>query len=151
MNKDNIISLKKPEPFVNDPITEILRDGARILLTTAVETEIEILISQYKDFKDELGQLRIVRNGHLQEREIQTGIGTVYVKVPRIRDRHHLASKRLRFISSILPHYLCKTKSMEQLILWLYLKGISTGDFNDALAALVNKNAPGVSAPTISR
>jgi putative transposase len=151
MTKDNVISLKKPEPFVDDPITEILRNGARKLLAQAFETEIEIFISQYKDLKDELGRQRIVRNGHLPEREIQTGIGAVSVKVPRTRDRHHQTTKRIRFSSSILPPYLRKTKSMEQLIPWLYLKGISTGDFSDALAALVGKDAPGLSAPTISR
>ena len=92
-----------------------------------------------------------MRNGYLLEREIQTGIGSVSVKAPRIRDRCYEASKRIRFSSSILPPYLRKTKSMEQLIPWLYLKGISTGDFTDALAALVGKDAPGLSAPTISR
>ena len=151
MTKDNVISLKKPGAFIDDPITEILRNGARKLLAQALETEIEIFISQYKDLKDELGRQRIVRNGHLPEREIQTGIGAVSVKAPRIRDRHHQTTKKIRFSSSILPPYLRKTKSMEQLIPWLYLKGISTGDFSDALAALVGKDAPGLSAPTISR
>ena len=92
-----------------------------------------------------------MRNGYLPEREIQTGIGSVSVKAPRVRDRCYEATKRIRFSSSILPPYLRKTKSMEQLIPWLYLKGISTGDFTDALAALVGKDAPGLSAPTISR
>jgi putative transposase len=151
MTNDNVISLKKPESFVDDPITEILRNGARKLLAQALETEIELFISQYKDLTDELDRQRIVRNGHLPEREIQTGIGPVSVKAPRVRDRHHEATKRIRFCSSILPPYLRKTKSMEQLIPWLYLKGISTGDFSDALAALVGKDAPGLSAPTISR
>lgn len=151
MADDNVISLKKPEPFVDDPITDILRNGARKLLTLALETEIELFVHQYKDLTDELGRQRIVRNGHLPEREIQTGIGPVSVKAPRARDRHHETSKRLRFSSSILPPYLRKTKSMEQLIPWLYLKGISTGDFTNALAALVGNDAPGLSAPTISR
>jgi len=87
----------------------------------------------------------------LPEREIQTGIGPVKVKAPRVRDRHDQASKRIRFSSSILPPYLRRTKSMEELIPWLYLKGISTGDFSDALASLVGKEAPGLSAPAISR
>ena len=151
MTNDNVISLKKPEPFVDDPITDILRSGARKLLTQALEAEIEMFISQYKDLTDELDRQRIVRNGHLPEREIQTGIGPVSVKAPRVRDRHNEASKRIRFGSSILPPYLRKTRSMEQLIPWLYLKGISTGDFSDALAALVGKDAPGLSSPTISR
>jgi len=87
MTKDNVISLKKPGAFIDDPITEILRNGAWKLLAQALENEIEIFISQYKDLKDELGRQRIVRNGHLPEREIQTGIGAISVKAPRIRVR----------------------------------------------------------------
>ena len=121
------------------------------MLAQALETEIEVFINQYKELKDELGRQRIVRNGHLPERDIQTGIGAVPVKAPRIRDRHARPSKRIKFSSSILPPYLRKTKSMEHLIPWLYLKGVSTGDFTDALAALVGKDAPGLSATTISR
>ena len=151
MSNDNVIELKKPDTFIDDPITEILRQGAQKLLAQALETEIEMFISQYKDLSDEMGRQRIVRNGHLPEREIQTGIGAVSVKAPRVRDRHAQASKRIKFSSTILPPYLRKTKSMEQLIPWLYLKGVSTGDFTDALAALVGKDAPGLSATTISR
>jgi transposase-like protein len=151
MTNDNVISLKKPEPFIDDPITEILRNGARKLLAQALETEIEMFINQYKELADESGRQRIVRNGYLPEREIQTGIGPVSVKAPRVRDRQYQANRRIYFSSSILPPYLRKTKSMEQLIPWLYLKGISTGDFSEALLALVGKDAPGLSAPTISR
>lgn len=92
-----------------------------------------------------------MRNGYLPERNIQTGIGPVPVNAPRVRDRHCDSSDRIQFSSSILPAYLRKTKSMEELIPWLYLKGISTGDFSDALSALVGKDAPGLSASTISR
>lgn len=151
MTNDNVISLKKPESFIDDPITEILRNGARKLLTQALEAEIELFMAQYKDLTDELGHQRIVRNGYLPEREIQTGIGPVSVKAPRVRDRHKESGKRLSFKSSILPPYLRKTKSMEQLIPWLYLKGISTGDFSEALTALVGKDAPGLSSGTIGR
>jgi putative transposase len=151
MSHDNVIELQKTTTFIGDPITEILRQGARKLLAQALETEIEVFINQYKDLKDELGRQRIVRNGHMPERDIQTGIGAVPVKAPRIRDRHARPSKRIKFSSSILPPYLRKTKSLEHLIPWLYLKGISTGDFTDALAALVGKDAPGLSATTISR
>ncbi len=105
MNNDNVIELKKPDTFVDDPITDILRQGARKLLAQALETEIEIFISQYKDLTDELGRQRIVRNGHLPEREIQTGIGAVPVKAPRIRDRHANLDKRIKFSSAILPPY----------------------------------------------
>ena len=152
MSQDNVIELKNPEPFVDDPITEILRNGAKKLLAEALEAEIAGFLSQYADFKDDQGRMRVTRNGYLPEREIQTGIGPVPAKAPRIRDhRPGDESDRIRFSSSILPPYLRKTKSMEELIPWLYLKGISTGDFGEALAALVGKDAPGLSAPTISR
>ena len=152
MKKDNLIGLKNPEPFVDDPISEILRNGARELLAEALEVEIKGFLSQYSDLKDDQGRMRVTRNGYLPEREIQTGIGSVQVKAPRIRD-HQPEDEldRIRFSSSIVPSYLRKTKSMEELIPWLYLKGISTGDFSEALAALVGKDAPGLSAPTISR
>jgi putative transposase len=152
MAKDNVIDLKKPEPFIDDPITDILRSGARQLLAQALEIEISSFLSQYADLSDDQGRKRITRNGYLPERKIQTGIGQVPVKVPRIRDRHpENGSDRIRFSSAILPPYLRKTKSMETLIPWLYLKGISTGDFDEALAALVGKDAPGLSPSTISR
>ncbi len=152
MSKDNLIELKNPEPFVDDPITEILRNGAKKLLAEALEAEIAGFLSQYADLKDDQGRMRVTRNGYLPEREIQTGIGPVPAKAPRIRDhRPGDESDRIRFSSSIVPPYLRKTKSMEELIPWLYLKGISTGDFSEALAALVGKDAPGLSAPTISR
>jgi transposase-like protein len=151
MNKDNVVAIKKPERFVDDPISDILRQGARGLLAHALEAEIEIFLNQYKDLRDETGLQRIVRNGYLPERQIQTGIGPVPVEVPRTRDRSLQEAERVSFRSAILPPYLRKTRSMEQLIPWLYLKGVSTGDFSDALAALVGKDAPGLSAPTISR
>jgi transposase-like protein len=151
MNKDNVVAINNPERFVDDPISDILRQGARNLLAHALETEIEIFLNQYKDLKDETGLQRIVRNGYLPERQIQTGIGPVPVDVPRVRDRQQQTAERISFRSGILPPYLRKTRSMEQLIPWLYLKGVSTGDFSDALTALVGKDAPGLSAPTISR
>jgi len=151
MSKDNVIDLKKPESFVDDPITDILRQGARKLLAQALETEVEIFINNYKELTDGSGHQRVVRNGYLPKRNIQTGIGPVPVNAPRVRDRHCESSNRIRFSSSILPAYLRKTKSMEELIPWLYLKGISTGDFSDALSALVGKDAPGLSSSTISR
>jgi putative transposase len=151
MSKDNVVELKRQEADSEDPITSILRQGARKLLAEALEAEIESFLSQYKEFKDERGRQRITRNGYLPEREIQTGIGSVGVKVPRIRDREPGEGGRIQFNSAILPPYLRKTKSLEELIPWLYLKGISTGDFTEALAALLGKNAPGLSASTISR
>ncbi|MFC1895627.1 transposase, partial [Thermodesulfobacteriota bacterium] len=151
MSNDSVIALKKPDSFVDDPITEIIRQGARKLLAQALEAEIQLFVNQYTDFKDELGRQRIVRNGYRPEREIQSGIGSIPVKAPRVRDRQTEPSTRIHFSSSILPPYLRKTKSIEELIPWLYLKGISTGDFSDALAALVGQGAPGLSPATISR
>ncbi len=152
MNKDNVIDLKNPETFIDDPLTAILRKGARKLLATALEAEIEGFIARYAEQEDEHGHKRVVRNGYLPKREIQTGIGQVAVKVPRVRDRQPDKEKgSIRFSSSIIPVYLRKTKSMEELIPWLYLKGVSTGDFSDALAALVGNNAPGLSPSTIGR
>lgn len=152
MGKDNLIALKKPEPFIDDPLTDLLRKGARTLLAEALEIEIELFLTQYKQLRDENGKMRMIRNGYLPEREIQTGIGPVKVRAPRIRDRKRdKTTDEIRFNSSLLPRYLRKTKSMEELLPWLYLKGVSTGDFQDALFALVGKNAPGLSAATVSR
>ena len=123
MSQNNVIELKKPEPFVDDPITEIIRQGARKLLAQALEAEIELFINQYADLRDELGRQRIVRNGYLPQREIQSGVGAVKVKAPRVRDRHTNPSEKIHFNSSILPPYLRKTKSIEELIPWLVFKG----------------------------
>jgi transposase-like protein len=150
MTKNNVIDFKKPE--FDDPITDILRQGARRLLTAALETEIELFLEQYKEVTDDKGCQQIVRNGHQREREIQTGIGQIAVRAPRARDRRPVAPEdRIRFSSAILPPYIRRTKSIETLLPWLYLKGISTGDFTEPLAALLGKNAPGLSPATISR
>ena len=122
MAKDNVIELKKPAPFIDDPISEILRNGARELLAKALEAEIDSFLLQYSDLTDEDGNRRIIRNGYLPERKVQTGIGPVPVKVPRSRDkqRNH-ASVPIKFNSAIMPTYLRKTRSIETLIPWLYL------------------------------
>jgi len=151
MKNDNVFEIKKPEAFVDDQITQIIRQGARKLLAQALEAEIELFINQYAELKDQSGKQRIVKNGYRPEREIQSGIGPVPVRAPRARDRHQDPEERIHFTSSILPPYLRKTRSMEELIPWLYLKGVSTGDFSDALAALVGQDAPGLSPGTISR
>ena len=142
MSKNNVIDFKKPE--IDDPITDILRQGARQLLTAALEAEIDLFLQQYRDTEDGQGCQRVVRNGYHSEREIQTGLGQIAVRAPRIRDRQaESAEDRIRFTSAILPPYLRRTKSIETLLPWLYLKGISTGDFTEPLAALLGKNAPG--------
>ena len=139
-----------PLPTGQDVLTEVLRDGARQMLAQAVEVEVAAWIADHAHLKDEAGRQQVVRNGHLPERTIQTGIGPIEVKQPRVRDRRP-ADRREAFTSAILPPYLRKTRSLEELIPWLYLKGISTGDFSEALQALLGPEAPGLSATTITR
>lgn len=132
----------------HDPLTEILRVGARALISQAVELELSSLLDQHRDKKLEDGRQAVVRNGYLPARTLQTGIGDVDIKVPKVRDR---SKSGIRFNSSLLPPYLKRTKSIEELLPWLYLKGISTGDYSEALASLLGANAKGLSANTISR
>ena len=150
MNDDNVISLKKPEGNFSDHLTEMLQQGCRRILEEALEVEIETFIGHCKDLKDEQGRQRIIRNGYLPEREIQTGVGQIKTRVPRSRDRER-AGTPIRFRSTLLPPYLRRTRSIEEVLPWLYLKGISTGDFSEALAALLGRDAPGLSAGTIGR
>jgi len=150
MKKDTVLELKKPEVVTEDPLTEICRKGAREMLTRALEDEVERFLEQFDQVRDSSGKRMVTRNGYLPERTIQTGIGDITVKAPRVADRRKSGAK-VRFTSSILPPYLRRTKSIEDLLPWLYLKGVSTGDFSEALAALLGKDAPGLSASTISR
>jgi transposase-like protein len=131
-------------------LTSILRDGAQRLLSQAVEAEVAEWIETHRHSRDEQGHRQVVRNGYLPERTLVTGVGPVEVKQPRVLDRRS-AGEAEPFSSKILPPYLRKTKSIEELIPWLYLKGISTGDFSEALAALVGPAAQGLSASTITR
>jgi putative transposase len=146
----NVIKLAQPGVFT-DSLTEILRSGARALLTQAVEAEVAEFLAKHADLKTETGQRRVVRHGHLPEREIMTGIGPVAIRQPRVRDRQAAEGERIWYSPSIVPPYARRSKSLEVLIPILYLKGISTGDFEEALAALVGKDAPGLSASTIAR
>lgn len=150
MKKDTVVELKKPEVVVEDPLMEILRQGAQKLLKWALEAEVEEFLQKHADARDSSGKRLVTRNGHLPERTIQTGIGDIPIKAPRVADRR-AGSARVRFSSSILPPYLRRTKSIEDLLPWLYLKGVSTGDFTEALSALLGKDAPGLSASTVSR
>ncbi len=130
----------------------VLRSGAQRLLAQAVEMEVSAFLAGQADLKDDSGRLRVVRHGHHRARQVQTGIGAVTVRCPRVRDRGAAgAGDKIRFTSAILPPYLRRAKSIEELLPWLYLKGISTGDFSEALAALLGPAAPGLSATTIGR
>jgi putative transposase len=133
-----------------DVLTEVLRAGAVDLLATAVQVEAAAWIKDHTHVVDADGRRQVVRNGFLPERQIVTGIGPVQVKQPRVHDRRP-EGEREKFTSAILPPYLRKTKSVEELIPWLYLKGVSTGDFSEALAALIGVDAPGFSASTVTR
>ena len=138
--------------LAQDALTAILQKGAQRLLAQAIDAEVADYIEAHADQRDADGRRLVVRNGHLPKREIQTGIGSVPVQQPRINDRRiDEQGQRFRFTSSILPPYLRRTKSIEELIPWLYLKGISTGDFGEALQALLGLDAPGLSASTVVR
>jgi putative transposase len=139
-------------PSPHDSLTPILREGARKLLAQAIDAEVADYIERHAQERDAAGHRQVVRNGHKDEREIQTGIGPITVQQPRVNDRRlDENGQRMRFTSAILPPYLRKTRSIEELIPWLYLKGISTGGFSEALAALLGPEAPGLSASTIVR
>ena len=136
--------------IIADPFTEVIRDGARKLIKQAIHAELATLIAAFSKEKLKDGRARPVRHGHLPEREVMTGIGPVPVKVPRVRDRS-AGEDKIIFTPSILPRYLRKAKSVEELLPWLYLKGVSTGDFTKALEALLGPNAKGLSAKTVAR
>jgi transposase-like protein len=133
---------------INDPLTALLRNGARELILQAVDAELLTLLEEHAERRLSDGRQAVVRNGYLPARTIQTGIGDVEVKVPKVRDR---SGSGIRFNSTLLPPYLKRSRSIEELLPWLYLKGISTGDYQEALGALLGEQAKGLSANTISR
>jgi len=146
MTDSNVINLNKPEQ--NDPLQEVLREGARKLLAAAIEAEVAAFIEQHSALKTSADKAVVVRNGYLPERSIQTGLGAIEVKVPKVRDR---SGSGIKFNSSLVPPYLKRTRNIEEFLPWLYLRGISTGDFSETLKHLLGPDAPGLSATTISR
>jgi putative transposase len=146
----SVFKLTQPGTFC-DPLTEVLRTGARALLAQAVEAEVAAFLDSHTEERTADGRRRVVRHGHLPERKIMTGIGPVSVHAPRVRDRAAQGEDRIRFTSAMLPPYARRSKSLEVLIPVLYLKGVSTGDFAEALAALLGPNAGGMSASTVAR
>ena len=139
-----------PLPNHQDILTDVLRHGATQLLAQAIQAEVAAYLEERSYLRDEQGRRQVVRNGSLPKRTILTGIGPVEVKQPRVQDLRP-EEQREKFSSAILPPYLRKTKSIEELIPWLYLKGVSTGDFSEALAALLGPQAKGLSATTVTR
>jgi transposase-like protein len=146
----NVFPLRQPDQ-IDDPLTDILRSGARDLLARAVELEAEAFLASMAHLTLPDGRARVVRHGHAPVREIQTGIGPVEVARPKVRDRGASPGDRLRFSSAILPLWARRTKSLDALLPVLYLRGVSTGDFQAALSALLGKDAPNLSPAVISR
>jgi len=135
-----------------DVLSDILRQGAQQMLAMAVENEVGEYIGEYQHVRDANGRRLVVRNGHLPARVIQTGIGLVEVEQPRVNDKRiDEDGQPKRFSSKILPPYLRRTRSIDELIPWLYLRGISTGDFSEALQALLGPHAKGLSGTNVVR
>ena len=142
-------TIEFPALGARDVLTEILRTGAQQMLATAIEAEVAEWIDSHAHLTDERGHRQVVRNGYHHPRKITTGLGQLDVQQPRVHDRRG-ESEREKFTSKILPPYLRKTKSIEELVPWLYLKGISTGDMNEALQSLLGPACPGLSASTVT-
>jgi putative transposase len=147
MKKNTVVSLAGRDTIA-DPLTEMLRAGARQLIQQAVEVELQEMLEHYSGRHTEDGRTGVVRNGYLPERELQTGMGPVTVRIPKVRAK---TGKPVTFHSALVPPYVRKTKSLEAAIPWLYLKGISSGEMGEALKVLVGPEAQGLSASTVSR
>lgn len=147
MTKSNVVEIAGREGS-GDPLTELVRAGARRLIQQAVEAELAELLGQHAERRTDDGRAGVVRNGYLPERELQTGVGPVTVRIPKVRAK---TGAPVTFRSALVPPYVRKTQSLEAALPWLYLKGISTGEISEALAVLVGPEAKGLSASTVSR
>jgi transposase-like protein len=152
MDEDSsVVRLRQPDE-IDDPLTTLLRSGARRLLEQAIEAEVEAFLASSKELKLADGRDRLVRHGHGPERTIQTGIGSVAVRRAKVRDRGaEGAGERIRFTSAILPRWARRTTSLEALLPILYLRGVSAGDFQEALSVLLGKDAPNLSPAVLAR
>ncbi len=148
MTNSTLRALPQPVGNLSDPLTERLWSGARELIAQAVEAELQALLDLHVQCRLPDGRQAVVRNGYLPERTIQTGIGDVAIKVPKVRER---SGSGINFTSALLPPYLKRSGSIEALLPWIYLKGISTEDYQEALCALLGEQAKGLSANTICR
>ena len=147
MNQDKEVELAGQDT-ITDPLTQLLREGAAQLIYQAVEAELLVLLDEHKGLRTADGKAGVVRNGHLPARKLQTGLGPVNVEIPKVRSR---TGEAVTFRSALVPPYVRKTRSLEAALPWLYLKGISTGEMEDALKVLVGPDAVGLSASTVSR
>ena len=151
MKKDNVIAYANPAKLiVEDSLTIFLREQAQQMLQVAIEAEVAEFLSAHANQRLANGHQRVVRNGHLPKRKIQTGIGDVAVKMPRVRDRSN-ESESIRFHSNLIPNYMRRTATLDVLLPLMYLKGISTGDFQSTLAPLLGSDAKNLSPNVISR
>src|ERR1700685_4224731 len=150
MTENRVVALRQ-KGAIDDPLTEILRTGARRLIAQAVEAEFETFLASTAQLVLREGRGRVVRHGHDPVRAIQTGIGPVEVQKPKARDRAAASSERIRFTSNILPKWARRTKSLDALLPVLYLRGVSAGDLQEAPAALVRGDAPQLSPAVIGR
>ncbi len=150
-SSSSVVSLRQPDA-IDDPLTAVLRSGARRLLAQAIEAEADAFLATMKGRQLADGRDRVVRHGHGPERQVQTGIGPVAVRRVRLRDRgSNPAAERIHFTSAILPRWARRTRSLDALLPILYLRGVSMGDFQEALAALLDKDAPNLSPSVIAR
>jgi transposase-like protein len=133
------------------PLDELVQTGAQQMLQAAIEAEVDEFLAAHTDRRDDSGHRQVVRNGRLPSRQILTGAGPLEVSQPRVRDNSPEVHSRVTFSPSVLPPYLRKSKAIEELIPWLYLKGVSTGDFPEALQSLVGEQAKGLSANVVVR
>jgi len=150
-SSSTVVPLRQPDA-IDDPLTAVLRTGARRLLAEAVEAEAEAFLAEMKGLRLPDGRERVVRHGHGPERSVQTGIGPVPVRQVKLRDRGaEVGVERIRFNSAILPRWARRTRSLDALLPILYLRGISMGDFQEVLAALLGKDAPNLSPSVVAR
>lgn len=146
MANNTIVSFANPA--FHDELSDLVRDGAQRIIRQAVEAELKAFLEQHAAAQDSAGRRAVVRNGYQPERDVLTGIGPVKVRVPKTRDR---AGEGRCFRSELLPPYLKKAKRLEAVLPWLYLKGVSTNDFDEALTALFGESVKGLSPATIGR
>ena len=152
MKKENtVVSLQNPAENIQDALTELAREGARQMLMAAMDAEVNDFLEQHAEHRTNSDHQRFVRNGYLPARTVQTGIGDVPIQQPRVRDREPGEPDAPKFRSSLIPPYLRRSKSIEKLLPLLYLRGISTGDFQSVLEPILGKEAKNVSHSTISR
>jgi len=147
MDTSNIVDFNSRDS-ISDTLTELLRSGAQKLIASAVEAELEGFLMQYSTSRTQAGHAAVVRNGHHPARPVQTGIGPVSVRIPKVRSK---IGKPVTFRSALVPPYIRKTRSLEAALPWLYLKGVSSGEMGASLKVFLGPDAKGLSANTVSR